>query len=1045
MVQNRKILIVAISLLIALSVMTLGVFAYFKIINSENRGFDTASDGTVVEISSFYELYAFSKSEGYNSASSTSELRDRKTLVFTGDITLSSNVFITADCHIDLNGNSLYLNGKTLTFTHGYSGSTVVSDGKIYPYSEAFEDNMGNQNPEVLGKIVFDLPNSEVVLDSLELCDNQGVQISPDVAVKTLWQTSGDLGDEKYAVYNALYTVADSLVDEYDSRPERLTYDEVQSLERLDMSSVLFTKRSCGIKNSSEICVFACRDINLPQSYNGLDVTIEYSTNSSCLSASGKLNATDGINDVTLGITATCGATELSDSVNVHVFSTDDHTATREVAKAAILSHLEPYYNSDTGIYELNRGIFLPISFEHVKYEYVLYYDAEGTKPVDDAVSEVSSHFVNVEPTVDSHLFEIKIIESDLEYETVTLPMVSGNTGVIVTNASTAKNIVESWYNNGKITISPTSVGDNYQVTAYSTQDLRLDVDQFTDRYGIIGVEYELMNDPYGVYEIVDAEHVDFGDIKRLKVVSGKHPGDYVLDVFVNCKFTFIDKNGVESEEQIQIPVEYDSTMQGDNVNEFLPYYTYYNELLYANYAGATYRDFEIPFCYGNYGPIVCYDVVIFSDEDNYVRECPEFLTIALYYNGEERVAFDYDGKTDGKDRIRELLDAYLEANSISLQTIIDYGDAKWIFKLDSSKMPSSNTALGLIYNYKMSTESSDWTTYPNPENPEFSRITVLGIIHLGTDVESEALYAWIFNKFNISNQKYTSYYSGDLVVSDWLKQNIAVDVVNDDSFPKDENLSFKGLEFLVGTKYVDLSGHPALKNAANADNADKAVLALAGMTALETLKISDCAFRDRTDAVAPDNNTVSKLTELPNLRYLYVNGNSIYSFEWLNNIMTLEQVFVYDNVTINFESVFYGSEGLVNLQVFKDLTDRGVLVYNKKNGDNILLYEENNDVNDYVRLSSIEYQRKLKVGLDIRELYSNLSTVPSDYALSSSYTYSNSQGTSQTVNSVMHRLSFGYIGDDPGTAEEMILVDSIKAGTTTVNITIKFRVVRFE
>ena len=872
MALNKKILCVAISLLIILSVLTLGIFAYFKIVKYKEGRFGTESDDTVVEISSFYELYSFSKAENYNTSSSVSELSDRKTIVFTQDITLLSNVFLTADCHIDLNGNALYLNGKTLTFTHGYSGSTVVSGGNVYPYSEAYKDNAGNQIPEILGKIVFDLPNSKVVLDSLKFYDNQGAEISYGESVNVLWQTEGDAGDEKYAIYNALYTIADSLVDEYDTRPERLTYDEVQSLENLSMSSVLYTKKNCGIKNSNELCVFACRDIDLPKKYFGLDTEIEYFTDSDVLSPNGDVNATEGITDVTLEITVTIGQTAFSDNVNVHVFSTEDTAATHEVAKASILSHLEPYYNMSTGIYEFNRGMFLPVSFEYVEFDYRLYYDADGTKPVSDAVSEVSGYLVNVEPTVDSHLFEVVTFVNGREREIIKLPMVSGNTGVIVTNSSTAKNIVESWYDNGKITISPTSIGDNYQITAYSTQDLRLDVDQFTDRYGITKVEYELMNNPYGVYEIVDAEHIDFGDIKRLKVVSGKHPGDYVLDVFVNCKFTFYD-DGVETVEQIQIPVEYDNTMQGDNVNEFLPYYTYYNELLYANYAGATYRDFEIPFCYGNYGPIVCYDVAVFGADDSYVRECPEFLTIALYYNGEERVTFDYDGKTDGKDRIRELLDSYLEMNSISLQSIIDYGDAKWVFKLDSSKMLSSNTQLGLIYNYKMSVDSSDWTTYPDPDNPEFSRITILGVLHLGADVKSETLYAWIFNKFNISDQQYSSYNAGDLVVSDWLKQNIAVDYVNDKSFPKDSNLSFKGLEFLVGTKYVDLSGHPALTNSAIAD---EAAIAISGMTALETLKLSDCAFRDRTSATDTDNNTVSRFAELQNLRYLYVNGNEI-------------------------------------------------------------------------------------------------------------------------------------------------------------------------
>jgi hypothetical protein len=537
------------------------------------------------------------------------------------------------------------------------------------------------------------------------------------------------------------------------------------------------------------------------------------------------------------------------------------------------------------------------------------------------------------------------------------------------------------------------------------------------------------MNNTNGVYEIA----VTPGGL-TLRVVPGKHPEDYVQDVVVNCIFEFDGSKGMASEEQIQVPIVYDDSKPGDNVNGFLPYYTYYDDILYGTYAGSTSTGFEVAFCYGTSGPIICYDTLIYNSDGETLPGFPTFLTVSLYYGG-NKYEFPYDASTS----MKVLLDQYLEDNDLTLQNIIDAGDAKWVYEINKATSPSTNTQIELVYNYKMDVTSAAWATYPNTETPITSSMTLLGILHLGTDVPDAGLYAWIYNSFNITGDTYVSYDDGDYVVTDWLKQNVTIDITATGStFPTSVS-SFKGMEYLLGTMYLDLSGHASLKNAAIADEAAQVI---SKMTSLETLKLSNNAFRDRESGASADLGTVSALASLPNLRYLYLNANKIYSFEWLAGMTSLLEVYVHSNTFTGLESVFYGSLGLVNLQMFQDLTDRGVMVYNDIAGGNIILFEESAEVNDYVRLRSIEYQKKLASGVSIETIYATLSKNAADYGLSNSYT--DASGATVATN-VRHTISFGYdtsVGAEDATY--FVLTDTITAGRTTVVITVRFEIIRF-
>jgi len=77
--------------------------------------------------------YACGSADGglFNDGSQTTDKTKRIVFKLVNDITIEDNLVVTADCHIDLNGKTLYLNGNYLALSHAYYGNTVVKNGKI--------------------------------------------------------------------------------------------------------------------------------------------------------------------------------------------------------------------------------------------------------------------------------------------------------------------------------------------------------------------------------------------------------------------------------------------------------------------------------------------------------------------------------------------------------------------------------------------------------------------------------------------------------------------------------------------------------------------------------------------------------------------------------------------------------------------------------------------------------------------------------------------------------------------------------------------------
>ena len=185
----NKIGIIISSIFILTFIVGISVYAYFKVTSSKDVAASTnITTENVINIASFDDLFANSKSGNYNDSNEVYDAESRKILKLTNSIELKADLIITNDIHLDLNGNILNLNNKTLTFKHGYYGCFSLYNGTIEKGSSG------------LGKIDIDLPHAGFRTSDVSYQSNS----SATTEANTL--NIINLNPE-YSAYSALYLV----------------------------------------------------------------------------------------------------------------------------------------------------------------------------------------------------------------------------------------------------------------------------------------------------------------------------------------------------------------------------------------------------------------------------------------------------------------------------------------------------------------------------------------------------------------------------------------------------------------------------------------------------------------------------------------------------------------------------------------------------------------------------------------------------------------------------------------------------------------------
>ena len=498
-------------------------------------------------------------------------------------------------------------------------------------------------------------------------------------------------------------------------------------------------------------------------------------------------------------------------------------------------------------------------------------------------------------------------------------------------------------------------------------------------------------------------------------------------------------------------------------------HYNNYDQMFFTNTACYTTKTFEMPFATGDGDSdyIVCYDMLGVDSDNNVVWNSLQGIAVSLYYNQTDHFLTATTGGFKEYASYVNALNAHLDvldgtSRNNAIKQILGYGDSKWVFYVytsattEQAALPDYNQNFEFVYNYRLVASSGgNFTRYDDSSDvPVGTAFTLPGILiyNANTTTASDGIitdinmYTWMYETFGTDND---GYQSGKVVLTDWLKQSIAVDVTSGKGQTYLANASnLNGLQYIVGATYVNLSG----MNLAASSAAYEANLGyISQMAAVETLILQNCKLSTvgNISASNPVDTVLAKLTALKNITTLKLdnkynnttNANTIHSFEFLTSIASLNRVYVSNNLsTSTVAGIFYGSQGLVNMAYFDELVGAGVTVYNVNAGSDVA-FTETTGINDYKTLQGIEYQTKLTGNQSITTVYECfVGATPTDFGLKTSYTV----GTSTTPIIVTNAsISWSYEGTDPTKSTRFYVNYTFTLSGTTVTIQVGFDVVR--
>ena len=795
---------------------------------------------------------------------------------------------------------------------------------------------------------------------------------------------------------------------------------------------------------------------------------MEYSSDNAALTDFGKITpSVDGIVTANLTIKVKHDGTIVGQTtLSVHIVDVTSNSQLLACGKSLVNAYMAGFYSQQESTYLFKRSTQLPrkvgTTGHYAELAYKTFSDGQLTNEVTDTI-KTYDNYVMLEPTSAVKYLQVTVIANG-NSSTLVYSVTASDAGLVRTQASYAQDFVVENYG-GKISLNRT--GDTTAITPDFTTKTLVTPKTGNAHESIVSILYSLINDTNSLYTLTGCGSALTADSDNglLSVAEGKNPLNYIQTVQLNCKFTFDNGEVVE----IQIPIECTSD-QSENINPFLVHYNNYDQMFFTNTACYTTKTFEMPFATGDGDSdyIVCYDMLGVDSDNNVVWNSLQGIAVSLYYNQTDHFLTATTGGFKEYASYVNALNAHLDevdgtSRNKAVKKILDYGDSKWVFYVytsattDQAALPDYNQNFEFVYNYRLVASSGgNFTRYDDSSDvPVGTAFTLPGILiyNANTTTASDGIitdinmYTWMYETFGTDND---GYQSGKVVLTDWLKQSIAVDVTSGKGQTYLANASnLNGLQYIVGATYVNLSG----MNLAASSAAYEANLGyISQMAAVETLILQNCKLSTvgNISASNPVDTVLAKLAALKNITTLKLdnkynnttNANTIHSFEFLTSIASLNRVYVSNNLsTSTIAGVFYGSQGLVNMEYFDELVGAGVTVYNVNSGTEDVLFVETTGINDYKTLQGIEYQTKLTGNQSITTVYECfVGATPTDFGLKTSYTV----GTSTTPITVTNAsISWSYEGTDPTKSTRFYVNYTFTLSGTTVTIQVGFDVVR--
>lgn len=1020
--MNKRKPLIATILVLILTLIIGGntiLYAFFNVTGGEGDVNASASiteaQANTVTVSTSFELTKAVTDKKYNSSDKVST--DRQTVRFSGDIALNSALNITADVNIDFNGFTLMTNGNAIEIRHFYHGIFDMFNGKIQG-SGAEQINIYT-------------PNAYITTDSLTLI---GIEINA-VAFDTA------------EMFNSVTAViADKI-----SGGGRYT--------SISTSATLNRNRYCARHATTadyNDCAYVGYDLDLPIGYGNFDLNIEYSSsNTAVLTNDGVIGsgAAGGITDVVLTAKISYNGMTHTKEFNLHVYD-NTHAESKEiVAINELIERLERYYYvgeleglGAVSLYYIPEAITLEKEYGGIG----LVYETIGKNGivVDSTVNNTEENFVLSDDskywtmTLNDEITELRLCGAISGAE-IRIPVNGQTSQNINDNYSKALKIARKLYGEEIVVTEEArdmelgqASGKSY-LNGYRAHTLSTDSSQYSSS-GVLAISYTLTNNADATYTIADT---------TLKVMSANNPPTEIQAVNLCMRFDF------DSEPQtvkINIPIRFDLQKKGDgnNIEQFLPYYNYFDRLLAARTNSFTYRDFKMPLGHGVRGAIYYYEIY---NVDGTVND--KYINMSLAYT------------LNGVDYLKTVNEV-IAMDSPLLQEIMLSGTAEWRMSFNIAELPVEDTQIILRYRYKF--YGYDQSVWYGANEPYYeSVITVTGIIKpenmhgtasgINDYMSDKNLYKYIYDcmRPNKSMAEYV-YGSGNYLETNWLNAefvncaggkelNLSGKKINDTAWTGTASsiMSFDGLKFLKNVNTLNLSS-------ASVSRSD--IDYLSSMRIRE-LNLASNALSDRNIGTlnfpsGRNNGLINVLAGIDGLEKLHLENNKFYYFTDLTKLNELKEVCVFgnsfDGILAGVINGIYGTNGAINSSTYTRLTKNRVIVRNVSESEGYTPSAGGDDSaamqQAISRLESISYQSVLSVGESITHAYDGLSTNPKDYGIP------NMSWNHWLLGTPDDKLAFGFYDSETETNTFYALFQyrvNTVLSTTWIDVYIDFDVIR--
>lgn len=410
--------------------------------------------------------------------------------------------------------------------------------------------------------------------------------------------------------------------------------------------------------------------------------------------------------------------------------------------------------------------------------------------------------------------------------------------------------------------------------------------------------------------------------------------------------------------------------------------------------------------------------------------------------------------------------------------TLVSIGNF-WQINIDINKVPSRNSIVELVAIFY--TDDID-----NPISTQTYTFIIPGVYRQGADEQfySLALYQLLISLKDASNNYLYESYEGLLLVDG---ANAIVDTLNCSlaSFNAHSiaivgKLNIKGIELLTNTKNM-IFDNCAIESLSpfggfttyelvslSLNNCSITDTMLAGIEAsiinrylytlnnlisinLDNNLISAVWYKDSSNSIQPllyrtvtnlsiNNNLFTELygiETLPKITNLYLENNQIRSFEPIGGLKELKNVYLGNNIAIEFNNktipdastVFYGTDGKINIPEYVKFIDRGINVY----GNSRIKIE----IGDGKKISQTEYETSLILnGIYIFNIQTNTIDFPSEVYETTNVT--GQQGVRHDINVNYLLVNNNAIPQGSYTHINGIILTSLADGDTRIIFSIE-------